>query len=143
MIKQCTAQDKDMLMPYLRQEAAYNTFMLADIEDFGFDEKFQTDYYPEERGLHALKDPSMLEEPENIGICTAGREDAEDIFHFLQGIRELRHLYTSEQMIRGRIEKGKTPCLLCIRGDTHNLYARIGFQRIGGWLSLTRTGAGS
>lgn len=37
-------------MDYLREEAVYNTFLLADIADFGFDESFQTVYLDEEQG---------------------------------------------------------------------------------------------
>ena len=128
-------------------------------------------------------------------------EDVDDIFAFLQSIDELRHLYTSKQMIVDRIEKncgvhyiirrdgkiiahansaaqceattmiggvstapkergqglggqvvsrlcrdilakGKTPCLFSIRGEEHNLYHRIGFQKIGEWGTLTKPADG-
>lgn len=44
MVKECGSQDRPALLAYLKQEPVYNTFMLADIADFGFDEKFQTVY---------------------------------------------------------------------------------------------------
>lgn len=44
MVKECGSQDRPALLAYLKQEPVYNTFMLADIVDFGFDEKFQTVY---------------------------------------------------------------------------------------------------
>ncbi|MGC4018505.1 MAG: GNAT family N-acetyltransferase [Muricomes sp.] len=50
MVKECTEQDRAALMAYLKQEPVYNTFMLADIEDFGFNEKFQTVYMDVEQG---------------------------------------------------------------------------------------------
>lgn len=50
MVKECTEQDRPALLAYLKQEPVYNTFMLADIEEFGFDEKFQTVYMDMEQG---------------------------------------------------------------------------------------------
>lgn len=50
MVKECTEQDRPALLAYLKQEPVYNTFMLADIEDFGFDETFQTVYMDIEQG---------------------------------------------------------------------------------------------
>ncbi len=51
MVKVCGAQDRPALLAYLKQEPVYNTFMLADIADFGFDEKFQTVYMDVEEGV--------------------------------------------------------------------------------------------
>lgn len=51
MIRECKEQDRPVLLAYLKQEPVYNTFILADIEDFGFDEKFQTVYMDEEQGV--------------------------------------------------------------------------------------------
>lgn len=48
MVRQCTEEDRKALFEYLKQEAVYNTFLLADIADFGFDEAFQTVYVDEE-----------------------------------------------------------------------------------------------
>lgn len=50
MVRECTGKDRVLLMDYLREEAVYNTFLLADIADFGFDETFQTVYLDEEEG---------------------------------------------------------------------------------------------
>ena len=50
MVRECTEKDKEQLLAYLKEEAVYNTFLLADIEDFGFEEKFQTVYIDEEQG---------------------------------------------------------------------------------------------
>ncbi len=258
MVRECTEKDKEQLLAYLKEEAVYNTFLLADIEDFGFEETFQTVYMDEEqgeikgvylcfyqnfllycrenevnisfleqlfsnyepdvvmgktqtvqivqriltehvlesRGLYLFSDPSCLE-TDNSEIYAAGPEDVDDIFAFLQSIDELRHLYTSKQMIADRIEKncgvhyiirkngeiiahansaaqceattmiggvstapdergkglggqvvsrlcrdilakGKTPCLFSVQGEEHNLYHRIGFQKIGEWGTLTK-----
>lgn len=51
MVRKCREKDRELLISYLKQEAVYNTFMLADISDFGFDEKFQTVYMDEEEGI--------------------------------------------------------------------------------------------
>lgn len=262
MVRECTGKDKEQLLAYLKEEAVYNTFLLADIEDFGFEEPFQTVYMDEEQGeikgiylcfyqnfllycrenevnisfleqlfsgyipdvvmgktqtvqivqriltehvlesrdLYLFADEACLEK-ENPEIRAAGMEDVDDIFAFLQSIDELRHLYTSKQMIADRIEKncgvhyiirrdgkiiahansaaqceattmiggvstapkergqglggqvvsrlcrdilakGKTPCLFSIRGEEHNLYHRIGFQKIGEWGTLTKPADG-
>lgn len=258
MVRECTEKDKEQLLAYLKEEAVYNTFLLADIEDFGFEEKFQTVYMDEEqgkikgvylcfyqnfllyckenevnilfleqllsqyepdvvmgktqtvqivqriltehvlesRGLYIFSDESCLE-PDHPDICAASMEDVDDIFAFLQSIDELRHLYTSKQMIADRIAKncgvhyiirkdgkliahansaaqceattmiggvatapeergkglggqvvsrlcreilakGKTPCLFSAQGAEHNLYNRLGFQKIGEWGTLTK-----
>ena len=50
MVRECTEKDKERLLAYLKEEAVYNTFLLADIEDFGFEESFQTVYMDEEQG---------------------------------------------------------------------------------------------
>ena len=50
MVRECTEKDKEWLLAYLKEEAVYNTFLLADIEDFGFEESFQTVYIDEEQG---------------------------------------------------------------------------------------------
>ena len=166
MVRECTRKDKQRLLEYLNEEAVYNTFLLADIEDFGFEESFQTVYLDEEEGkingvylcfyqnlllycrennvnlsflenlfskfkpdvvmgkiqtvkivqgllaeyvletrdLYFMADGTWLEK-EDQQIQAAGAEDVDDIFAFLQSIDELRHLYTSRQMIADRIEK--------------------------------------
>lgn len=50
MVRTCTVEDKDRLTTYLKEEAVYNTFLLADIDDFGFEESFQTVYVDEDQG---------------------------------------------------------------------------------------------
>lgn len=47
---QCTEKDREMLFSCLKEEAVYNTFLLADIEDFGFEEEFQTVFAEVENG---------------------------------------------------------------------------------------------
>lgn len=42
MIRKCTDDMLGELMEYLKQDAVYHTFLLADIENFGFDKDFQT-----------------------------------------------------------------------------------------------------
>lgn len=166
MVRECTEKDRNLLMEYLREEAVYNTFLLADIADFGFDETFQTVYIDEEQGevkgvylcfyanflLYCKKNEvntEFLEQlfsmyvpdvimgntedvrkvqwvlsdyamesrdlyqfchPEELAAETAKiqkavPEDVDDIFAFLQSIPELKHLYTSKQMIADRIGK--------------------------------------
>lgn len=166
MVRECTGDDRKLLFEYLKQEAVYNTFILADIADFGFDEVFQTvyvdeepdgikgvylcfyknfllycrnnevnmpfleqlfsvytpdvvmgktedvrkiqwilpDYTLESRGLYLFREPEELRK-ETAVIQKAELKDVDDIYAFLQGIPELRHLYTSRQMIEDRIEK--------------------------------------
>lgn len=164
MVRECTGDDRELLYEYLGGEAVYNTFLLADIADFGFEEAFQTvyvdeeqgavkgvylcfyqnfllycrendvnmpfleqlfsvytpdvvmgktedvqkvqwiltDYTLESRGLYLFREEEELME-ETAPIQKATEEDVEDIFHFLQSITELKHLYTSRQMIADRI----------------------------------------
>lgn len=42
MIRKCTEEDRARLEAYLINESVYNTFILADIADFGFESDFQT-----------------------------------------------------------------------------------------------------
>ena len=44
MIIQCTKEQESQLFNYLKEEAVYNTFLLADIMNYGFDKDFQTVY---------------------------------------------------------------------------------------------------
>lgn len=44
MVEKCTSRDEARLLDFLRQEAVFNTFLLADIENYGFDQEFQTVY---------------------------------------------------------------------------------------------------
>lgn len=167
MVRECTEEDRALVIEYLKQEAVYNTFMLADIADFGFEEVFQTvyvdeepegikgvylcfyqnfllycrehevnmpfleqlfsvfapdvimgktedmrkvqwilpDYTLESRSLYLFREPEELAE-ETAVIRKAELKDVDEIFSFLQSIPELKHLYTSRQMIEDRIGKG-------------------------------------
>lgn len=166
MVRECTEQDRERLYEYLKEEAVYNTFLLADIADFGFGQSFQTVYLDEEQGrirgvylciyqnfllyckenevntefleqlfamyipdvvmgkteqvrqvqwilmdytlesrvLYQFSERGELAE-ETAGILKAKLDDVDDIFTFLQSIPELKHLYTSKEMIAGRIEQ--------------------------------------
>lgn len=166
MVRQCTENDRKLLFEYLKQDSVCNTFMLADIADFGFEEVFQTvyideepdgvhgvylcfyqnfllycrnhevnmpfleqlfsvyipdvimgktedvrklqwiltDYTLESRGLYLFQEPDELVE-ETVEIRKAVQNDAEDVFRFLQSIPELKHLYTSREMIADRIAR--------------------------------------
>ena len=44
MIRKCHHNDRDLVLSYLRQEAAYNIFIIGDIEAFGMDSDFQRIY---------------------------------------------------------------------------------------------------
>lgn len=50
MIRKCTEQDRLLIKNYLKNDAEYNTFFLADIDDFGFDSDIQTVYADERDG---------------------------------------------------------------------------------------------
>lgn len=41
MIKKLSAQDKEPLLSYLKEEASFNLFIIGDIENFGFEQDFQ------------------------------------------------------------------------------------------------------
>lgn len=41
MLRKCTARDKNVLMEYLKEEKEYNTFLLADIATYGFENPCQ------------------------------------------------------------------------------------------------------
>lgn len=51
MIRKCTIKDKEVLLEYLNRDTVGNTFILADINDFGFDRDFQTVYADMEEGV--------------------------------------------------------------------------------------------
>lgn len=44
MVERCTNKDEKKLLDFLGQEAVFNTFLLADIGNYGFDQEFQTVY---------------------------------------------------------------------------------------------------
>ncbi|MEG0050981.1 MAG: GNAT family N-acetyltransferase [Terrisporobacter sp.] len=44
MIKKCTSSDYEVLIKYLTQESVYNTFLIADIENYGFCYEHQNVY---------------------------------------------------------------------------------------------------
>ena len=69
MVRECTEKDKEWLLAYLKEEAVYNTFLLADIEDFGFEESFQTVYMDEEQGEIKV----FIFASTRIFFCTAGK----------------------------------------------------------------------
>lgn len=48
MVRKCTEKDRAKLHEYLKQEAEYNTYILADIDDYGFDSEAQTVYVDED-----------------------------------------------------------------------------------------------
>lgn len=50
MVNICDKDMKPSLLSYLKEEAVYNTFLLADIENYGFDKEFQTVYADLEEG---------------------------------------------------------------------------------------------
>lgn len=50
MVRKCQEHDREALIKYLGREAVYNTFLLADIAEFGFDKDFQTVYIDEVQG---------------------------------------------------------------------------------------------
>ena len=50
MIKQCTNEDKELLLAYLKDEDVYNTFLIADIESYGFEQEFQKVYMEISKG---------------------------------------------------------------------------------------------
>lgn len=51
MVRKCTIEDQEILLEYLNRDAVSNTFILADIHDFGFDREFQTVYADIENGI--------------------------------------------------------------------------------------------
>lgn len=51
MIRKCTIEDQEALLEFLNRDAVCNTFILADINDFGFDRDFQTVYADMEDGV--------------------------------------------------------------------------------------------
>lgn len=44
MVERCTSKDEKKLLDFLGKEAVFNTFLLADIGNYGFDQEFQTVY---------------------------------------------------------------------------------------------------
>lgn len=44
MVRRCTVDDEEKLLDFLGHEAVYHTFLLADIRNYGFEQKFQTVY---------------------------------------------------------------------------------------------------
>lgn len=55
MVIRCGEDMRERLLEYLREEPVYNTFLLADISNFGFDKDFQTVYAEmEEDSIHGV-----------------------------------------------------------------------------------------
>lgn len=50
MIKKCREEDRKMLKDYLNQKPVYHTFLLSDLDRYGFDKDYQTIYMQEENG---------------------------------------------------------------------------------------------
>lgn len=44
MVIKCSKDEEAMLLEYLKEDAVYHTFLLADIQNFGFEQEFQTVY---------------------------------------------------------------------------------------------------
>ncbi len=69
MIRVCTINDKEILEKYL-QEEPYAGAILAAIEEFGFDEKFQTVYLDSEK--RNLDTEGEQETEETVKGCICG-----------------------------------------------------------------------
>lgn len=50
MIRICNENDRAWLLDFLQKDPVYHTFLLADIEQYGFDNSFQQVYVQEEQG---------------------------------------------------------------------------------------------
>lgn len=258
MVIRCGEDMREELLEYLRSEPVYNTFLLADISNFGFDKEFQNVYAQmeedrifgvyltfyqnlivysqenrmdadflkglfatwtpavvmgksadvrqvavhlpgyrlEERPLYLLEDGSRLE-PDSVHDIQAVPGDEEKLYEFLMEIPQMRTLYGSKEMIGDRLrngdgihyyreehgrviaqansaarsestvmiggvatapdwrgqriasalvsricrsilKEGKTPCLFSEREEEHNLYTRLGFQKVGMWATLQK-----
>ena len=258
MVLRCGEDMREELLEYLRGEPVYNTFLLADISNFGFDKEFQNVYAEveenvihgvyltfyqnlilysregrinqeflrelsarwtpavvmgrsadvkqvaevlpgyrlEEKPLYLLEDGSYLA-PDDVRDVQAVPGDEDKLYEFLMELPQMRTLYGSKEMIgdrlkngdgvhfyreengrviaqansaaksektvmiggvatlpdrrgegiasalvsrisRGILEEGKTPCLFCEREEEHNLYARLGFRKIGMWATLLK-----
>lgn len=51
MLRKCTAEDENVLREYLAEEKEYNTFLLADIAAYGFDDPCQDIWMETEEGV--------------------------------------------------------------------------------------------
>ncbi len=265
MVIQCTEKEERILLDYLKQEAVYHTFLLADIANFGFDHEFQTvygdirddqvygvylkfygnlivagraedidegflqklfeswkpdvvmgkeavvnrifkllpDYTASSKGLYALEqDLSGWKEknytlPEGVELIKGQPGDEHRIHSFLMEIPEIRAMYTSKEMIGDRLrngdgthlflvregkiiahvnsaakspyyvmiggvavceeergqhlsailieklcreilEEGRKPCCFSDRGEEHNIFVQMGFEKAGFWGTLTK-----
>lgn len=75
MVRKCTEKDRESLMDYLRREAVYNTFLLADIGDFGFDKDFQTVYMDIEdeiRGVYLCFYQNLILYADEVNLAFLG-----------------------------------------------------------------------
>lgn len=50
MIRLCEEKDRGQLLNYLQENPIYHTFLLADMEQYGFNHSFQQIYVQEENG---------------------------------------------------------------------------------------------
>lgn len=50
MIRKCSEEDRDRLKKYLNEKPVYHTFLISDLDRYGFDKDFQTIYMQEEEG---------------------------------------------------------------------------------------------
>ncbi len=51
MIRLCKENDRGMIYRFLNEKPVYHTFLLSDIEQYGFEEKFQKVYVQEENSM--------------------------------------------------------------------------------------------
>lgn len=50
MIRKCNEDDRERLMVFLNEKPVYHTFLLSDLDKYGFDKDYQTVYMQEDEG---------------------------------------------------------------------------------------------
>ena len=50
MLRKCGEEDRERLKEFLNEKPVYHTFLISDLDKYGFDKDFQTIYMQEEEG---------------------------------------------------------------------------------------------
>ena len=60
MIRLCEEKDRGQLLNYLQENPIYHTFLLADMEQYGFNHSFQQIYVQEENGELRMENEGIV-----------------------------------------------------------------------------------
>lgn len=121
MIRKCTEQDRFTIKEYLKHDAEYNTFFLADIDDFGFESDVQTVYADEQDGqlkgvyLHIYKNMLVYSKTNEIDmdflIPYINDNEIDVVMGKIENIEEAAELLPSHNL--------RSQCLYILESEEH------------------------